>query len=229
MAAELAAIVPLPATFADNAAAVFAPLAGQAPLARVAATMLGDSVVAVAEPLAAAVRESLAAHGRSDVGVAVAEDPGSRAQCLTAGLHHLKDQPRHVLIHDLRRPLAPAGLRDRVIAALQAGSPVVMPVLAVTDSVKAVDAGGSVTGSLDRSTLRTVQYPRGFVTDQLSRLLAGRTSEDFDELDEALRNGTRITFVDGDADAFVVELPRDAAFVEAIIACRGAEPRPPDG
>ena len=229
MAAPLAAIVPLPATFADNAAAAFAPLAGQAPLARVAATMLGASVVAVAESLADAVRESLAAHGRSDVGVAVAEAPGSRAQCLTAGLRYLKDQPRHVLIHDLRRPLAPVGLRDRVIAALHAGSPVVLPVLAVTDSVKAVDARGAVTGTLDRSTLRTVQYPRGFAAEQLARLLAGRTSDEFDELDESLRAGARITFVDGDADAFVVELPRDAAFVEAIIACRAADPRQADG
>ena len=227
MAADLAAIVPLPATFADNAA--FAPLAGEPPLARVAGTMLGAAVVAVAEPHIDAVRESLAAHGLSDVGVAVAEDPGSRAQCLAAGLQFLKDAPRHVLIHDLRRPLAPASLRDRVISALQAGSPVVMPVLAVTDSVKAVDARGFLTGTLDRSTLRTVQYPRGFAADQLSQLLAGRTSDEFDELDESLRTGTRITFVDGDSDAFVIELPRDAAFVEAIIACRQTDPHPADG
>jgi 2-C-methyl-D-erythritol 4-phosphate cytidylyltransferase len=227
MAADLAAIVPLPATFADNAA--FAPLAGEPPLARVAGTMLGAAVVAVAEPHIDAVRESLAAHGLSGVGVAVAEDPGSRAQCLAAGLQYLKDAPRHVLIHDLRRPLAPASLRDRVISALQAGSPVVMPVLAVTDSVKAVDSRGFLTGTLDRSTLRTVQYPRGFAADQLSQLLAGRTSDEFDELDESLRTGTRITFVDGDSDAFVIELPRDAAFVEAIIACRQTDPHPADG
>ena len=227
MAADLAAIVPMPATFADNAA--FAPLAGEPPLARVAATMLGAAVVAVAEPHIDAVRESLAAHGLSDVGVAVAEDPGSRAQCLAAGLHYLKDAPRHVLIHDLRRPLTPASLRDRVISALQAGSPVVMPVLAVTDSVKAVDARGSVTGTLDRSTLRTVQYPRGFAADQLSQLLAGRASDEFDELDESLRTGMRITFVDGDSDAFVVELPRDAAYVEAIIACGHTDLHPADG
>ncbi len=80
--------------------------------------------------------------------------PGSRAQCLAAGLHYLKGQPRHVLIHDIRRPLAPEGIRDRVIAGLRAGSSVVMPVLAVTDSVKAVDASGSVTGTLDRSSCR---------------------------------------------------------------------------
>jgi 2-C-methyl-D-erythritol 4-phosphate cytidylyltransferase len=222
MTPDLAAILPLPAALMDNAAAVFDPLAGEAPLARVVRTMRGQAVVAVAEPLVGAVRECLVAHRLSGAGVAVAEDPRSRAHCLVAGLHHLKDQPRHVLIHDIRRPLAPVGIGDRVIAALQSGSPVVMPLLAVTDSVKAVDVRGSVTGTLDRSTLRAVQYPRGFTVDQLSRLLAGRTSDDFDELDESLRTLTPITFVDGDSDAFVVELPRDAAFVEAIITCRPA-------
>jgi 2-C-methyl-D-erythritol 4-phosphate cytidylyltransferase len=221
MAVDLAAILPLPATYVDNAAAAFAPLAGTAPLTCVVRTMRGAAVVAVAEPLVGAVRESLAAHGLSAVGVAVAEDPGARAQCLAAGLHYLTDQPRHVLIHDIRRPLAPEGVRDRVIAGLQAGNPVVMPAVAVTDSVKAVDASGSVTETLDRSTLRAVQYPRGFSADQLSQLLAG-TSDEFDELNESLRTGTPITFVDGDSDAFVVELPRDAAFVEAIITCRPA-------
>ena len=220
MAMDLAAILPLPTTFADNAAAVFGTLAGEAALARVVRTMRGAAVVAVAEPLVGAVRESLAAHGLSAVGVVIAEDPASRAQCLAAGLHYFNDQPHHVLIHDIRRPLAPEGVRDRVIAGLQAGSPVVLPVLTLTDSVKAVDARGSVTDTLDRSTLRAVQYPRGFTADQLSELLAGRTPDEFDELDESLRTGTPITLVDGDSDAFAVELPRDAAFVEAILACR---------
>jgi 2-C-methyl-D-erythritol 4-phosphate cytidylyltransferase len=220
MTVDLAAIVPLPAMYVDNVAAAVDRLAGEAPLARVVRTMRGTAVVAVAGPLVDAVRESLAAHGLSAVGVAVAEDPGSRAQCLAAGLDYLKEQPRHVLIHDIRRPLAPDGVRDRVIAGLQAGNPVVMPALAVTDSVKAVDERGSVTGTLDRSMLRAVQYPRGFSADQLSQLLAGRTSDEFDELDESLRTGTPITIVDGGSDAFAVELPRDAAFVEAIIACR---------
>jgi 2-C-methyl-D-erythritol 4-phosphate cytidylyltransferase len=220
MTVDLAAIVPLPAMYVDNVAAAVDRLAGEAPLARVVRTMRGTAVVAVAGPLVGAIRESLAAHGLSAVGVAVAEDPGSRAQCLAAGLECLKEQPRHVLIHDIRRPLAPDGVRDRVIAGLQAGNPVVMPALAVTDSVKAVDERGSVTGTLGRSMLRAVQYPRGFSADQLSQLLAGRTSDEFDELDESLRTGTPITIVDGDPDAFAVELPRDAAFVEAIIACR---------
>jgi 2-C-methyl-D-erythritol 4-phosphate cytidylyltransferase len=125
-----------------------------------------------------------------------------------------------VLIHDIRRPLAPAALRDRVIAELREGSTVVMPALPLTDSVKAVDARGSVTGTLDRSTLQAVQYPRGFASDRLAQLLTGRKSEEFDELEEAIRAGVPITMVDGDPDAFVVDLPADAAFVEAVIACR---------
>jgi 2-C-methyl-D-erythritol 4-phosphate cytidylyltransferase len=219
MVDELAAIVPLPATLADNA---FVLLAGKAPLVRVAGTLVGAAVVAAAAPLVDRVSETLAAQGLSEVGVASVQGPGSWAQCLAAGLQHFHGSTRHVLIHDVRRPLAPESLRDRVIAALLAGSPVVMPVLAMTDSVKAVDANGAVTGTLDRSTLRTVQYPRGFAIDELNRLLDGRTSDDFDELDAALRTGAQITLVDGDADAFVVELPRDTDYVEAIIASRQA-------
>jgi 2-C-methyl-D-erythritol 4-phosphate cytidylyltransferase len=95
-----------------------------------------------------------------------------------------------------------------------------MPALPLTDSVKAIDANGSVTATIDRSTLQTVQYPRGFTTRQLSELLACRSSDYFDELEESLAAGVSITVVEGDPDAFVVELPRDAALVEAIIASR---------
>ena len=225
MAVELSAIVPLPIAVGDIRAAVFTPLAGEPPLVRILRTMLGAviepaAVVATAEPLVDDVRECLAAHGLS-VGVVVAA--GTRAQCLTAGLEYLERKsisPRHVLIHDVRRPLASAGLCDRVIAELRRGSAVVMPTLPLTDSVKAVDARGSVTGTLARSLLRAVQYPRGFATDQLAQLLNQRVATEFDELEEAIRAGVPIAVVDGDSDAFVAELPRDAAFVEAIIACR---------
>jgi 2-C-methyl-D-erythritol 4-phosphate cytidylyltransferase len=225
VAVELSAIVPLPIAVGDIRAAVFAPLAGEPPLVRILRTMLGAvtepaAVVATAEPLVDDVRKCLVAHGLS-VGVAVAA--GTRAQCLTAGLEYLERKsisPRHVLIHDIRRPLASAGLCDRVIAELCRGSVVVMPTLPLTDSVKAVDARGSVIGTLDRSLLRAVQYPRGFATDQLAHLLNQCATDKFDELEEAIRAGVPITVVDGDSDAFVAELPRDATFVEAIIACR---------
>jgi 2-C-methyl-D-erythritol 4-phosphate cytidylyltransferase len=225
---ELSAIVPLPMAVAVNRAAVFAPVAGQAPLVRVVRAMLGAAaeprsvVVATADALVDNVRESLAAHQLS-IGVAVTTDAVGRAQCLAAGLEYLEREQissQYVLIHDIRRPLTSTAPQDRVIAELRRGSTVVMPALPLTDSVKAVDTRGSVTGTLDRSALRAVQYPRGFTADQLARLLTGRASDEFDELDEAIRAGVPITIVDGDPDAFVVDLPSDAAFVEAIITCR---------
>jgi len=77
---------------------------------------------------------------------------------------------------------------------------------------------------LGDASSQTVESLRqaSFAIDELNRLLDGRTSDDFDELDAALRTGTQITLVDGDADAFVVELPRDTDYVEAIIASRQA-------
>jgi 2-C-methyl-D-erythritol 4-phosphate cytidylyltransferase len=222
---ELSAIVPLSTAVWEDSAAAFTPLAGEPPLVRTLRTVLTAvtepaTVVATVEQLVDDVFECLAAH-RLSVGVAVA--PGKRARCLMAGLEYLENKSissQHVLIHDIRRPLASACLCDRVIAELRRGSAVVIPTLPLTDSVKAVDARGSVTASLDRSVLRAVQYPRGFATGQLAQLLDQCVSDEFDELAEAIRAGVPITVVDGESDAFVVELPRDSAFVEAIIACR---------
>ena len=161
MAVDLAAIVPLPVTFVDNAAAAFDPLAGEAPLARVVRTMRGAAVVAVAAPLVGAVRESLAAHGLSAVGVAVAEDPGSRAQCLAAGLHYLqrpaapRPDSRHPSTAGAGRPSGPGDRRA-------AGREPRRDAGAGGDRQReSRDAHGSVTGTLDRSTLRAVQYRGG--------------------------------------------------------------------
>lgn len=156
----------------------------------------------------------------------MANGAGSRADCVVAGLEYLEREAisaRYVLVHDMRRPLAPAGIGNRVIEALRGGSSVVMPAQPLTDSVKALDARGSVTETVDRSMLRAVQYPRGFTAERLSLLLARRTSDEFDELDEAVSAGLPITGVDGDRCAVIVDLPRDIAFVEAMLRCRPAD------
>lgn len=231
---ELSGVVPLPISVVHNRAAAFLPLAGQAALPRVVLGLLGAVteparvVVTAAEQLVGDVRESLGFHGLTSVSVAAVAGPATRGQCLTAALEHLESEglsTPYVLVHDISQPLVSAGLRDRVAAGLRGGSTVVMPALAVTDSIKAIDAGGSVTSTLDRSVLRAVQYPRGFGTDQLVDLLAQRASEQFNELEEAGRAGVPISVVDGDVDGFRVELPRDEQFVEAVIASRPPAPR----
>ncbi|KUI01760.1 2-C-methyl-D-erythritol 4-phosphate cytidylyltransferase [Mycobacterium sp. IS-3022] len=227
-AQRLSAIVPFPST--DHAAAAFQPLAGHAPLARAVRHCLNAVadparvVVAVAEHLAGDVRALLTREAMTAVAVAVADASATRAQCLTVGLEHVVSQPfsaPFVLVHDVRQPLTPPDLRDRVIERLVDGTPVVLPVLPVTDSVKVVDEHGAVIASLDRSTLQAVQFPRGFAADHLARLLDESAGE-FDEAVAAIRSAMPITTVDGDAEAVLAELPHDAAFLEALIASHPA-------
>ena len=96
--------------------------------------------------------------------------------------------------------------------------------LLLTDSVKAVDPRGRITETVDRSTVRTV-HPRVSPPIGWTSLAATCPTDDFDEVEESIRAGLTITVVDGDPDAFLVDLPRDGQLVEAIISTRRADPR----
>jgi 2-C-methyl-D-erythritol 4-phosphate cytidylyltransferase len=216
---ELAAIVPLPATVH---AAAFAPVAGEVALVRVVRALLGPvltsgMIVVADESLVAEARSYLASAGLSTVSVITSGAPGTRRQCLAAAVEHLGGEPHppsHVLVHDHRHPLAPVDVTERVIAGLRAGHPVVVPMLPMTDTVMVVDDRGAVVGTVDRTALRTVQYPRGFQSEVLAQSITG----DADEFVAALTAGTPIATVDGDADAFAAELPTDAPLLDAISA-----------
>jgi 2-C-methyl-D-erythritol 4-phosphate cytidylyltransferase len=216
---NLAAIVPLPATVQ---AAAFAPVAGEVALVRLVRALLGPvpapGIVVVADDsLLAEARACLDSAGLSTVSVIASGAPGARRQCLLTAVEHLGrqlHQASHVLIHDHRHPLTPIDVTERVVAGLCAGHPVVVPVLPMTDTVKVVDDRGAVAGTLDRTALRTVQYPRGYQSAVLAQSITG----DADEFAAALAAGTPIATVDGDADAFAAELPTDAPLLDAISA-----------
>jgi len=228
------AVVPM--TSSADVDAAIAPVSGAAPLVRVVRSVLhavaeGDVVVATVPHLAASVEECLRAAGLG-VAVAATRGSGSRRQVLRAGLEHLGVEPHtaaSVLICDHRFPLSPGELAVRVLDALAIGGDVVVPVLAVTDSVKTVDELGSVVSTVDRGTLRTVQFPRGFTAAALWQLVTGplgvsespsAAADGLDEFHDALRAGLDVGVVDGDAGAFQAELPRDAHLLDAVIACR---------
>ena len=219
------AVVPL--TRSEDVDAATVPVAGEASLVRVVRSMLGvlagdDVVVATLPTLAADVEHGLRAAGLATA-VVVTRGPGSRREVIQAGLEHLDVQPHQsasVLICDHRYPLASGAVAAGVLAALAAGGDVVVPVLAVTDTVKTVDQVGSVLSTVDRATLRTVQYPRGFSASALWQLVSEPSAIGLDEFDAALRAGLDVGVVDGDPGAVRVELPRDAHLLDAVIACR---------
>jgi 2-C-methyl-D-erythritol 4-phosphate cytidylyltransferase len=227
---EPCAIVPL--THSDDAVGAFAPMAGGAPLVRVvrsALSAVAPERVVVATPPAHApnARECLREAGLTTAVVAVA---GSRSHAVRVALKHLGAEPfsrTSVLLCDHRHPLAPGALAERVLAALGAGHDVAVPILPVTDTVKTVDDAGAVLSTVDRSVLRTVQYPRGFTAAALWQLASSPEADGFDEFACALRDGLDIGTVAGDANAFQVDLPGDVHLLAAIIAGRPeADARP---
>lgn len=87
----------------------------------------------------------------------------TRQDSVRAGLEALAgvDAPAVVLVHDAARPYATPDLISRAIAAAGEADAAI-PVLAVTDTVKRVDATGVVAETLDRAALRAVQTPQAF-------------------------------------------------------------------
>lgn len=69
--------------------------------------------------------------------------------------------PTDVLVHDAARPWVSADLILRAIAAARAHGAAV-PGIAVSDTIKSVDADGRVTATLPRPFLRAIQTPQTF-------------------------------------------------------------------
>jgi 2-C-methyl-D-erythritol 4-phosphate cytidylyltransferase / 2-C-methyl-D-erythritol 2,4-cyclodiphosphate synthase len=127
----------------------------------------------------------------------------TRQASVRAGLDALRAAaPELVLIHDAARPFLSGDLINRAItAAKQHGAAV--PAIAITDTVKQIDARDMISATLDRSRLRTVQTPQAFAYDLIVALhgraaAAGR--EDFTD-DAALAEwaGHRVNAFPGES------------------------------
>jgi 2-C-methyl-D-erythritol 4-phosphate cytidylyltransferase len=121
-----------------------------------------------------------------------------------------------VLVHDAARAFTPGEVVRRVVEAVEAGHPAVIPVLPMADTVKQVDADGVVIATPDRAALRIVQTPQGFTADVLLRAHAsGIQATDDAGLVERL--GVPVTTVEGHANAMKITTPFDLAVAEALL------------
>lgn len=187
------------------------------------------SLVVVAAPPGdvPSVRALLADHGGAGAVEVVAGGP-TRGDSVRAALAVLGPQVDVVLVHDAARPLAPTELVDAVAAAVHAGSPAVVPVLPVVDTVKRVDAAGRVLATLDRAALRAVQTPQGFRRGVLEQAHAGVsaplgdsvTGESTDDAGLVERAGIEVVVVPGAEEAFKVTTPLDLQLAEVVLRRR---------
>lgn len=177
-------------------------------------------VVAPADPdgmaqLAAAVGSVPVPEG---VSVAVVPGGAERADSVALGLAALPHEVGVVLVHDAARALTPVEVFDRVIHAVHSGHAAVTPALTVTDTVKQVAVGPTgvetVVATLDRSTLRAVQTPQGFLRETLERAHRefGAGSDAplaTDDCGMVEAHGGRVTVVAGSPRALKITTPHD--------------------
>lgn len=142
-----------------------------------------------------------------------------RTDSVRAGLALLEPDCAIVLVHDAARCLTPPGVYERVIAAVAAGAPAVVPGLPVVDTMKVVDADGLVVHTPDRSSVRAIQTPQGFTRAALDRAHAsGQLATDDAALAEAC--GIPVRVVDGDPLALKVTTPADLDHATRLLEAR---------
>lgn len=140
----------------------------------------------------------------------------TRNESVRAGLVALEAlAPDAVLIHDAARPLVPAGVIDRVRAAL-AHHDGAAPALEVTDALWRGD-GGLVTGTQDRTGLWRAQTPQGFRFPAILAAHRAHQGEAADDVEVARAAGLSVAIVEGDERNLKITRATDFARAEAMM------------
>jgi len=181
-----------------------------------------DHTVAVARSCSAGVVVVVPAAdvaAESSRGLVAVAGGATRSDSVRAGLAAVPDEATIVCVHDAARPFAGAELFDDVVRAVHDGADGAIPGVAVTDTIKVVDAGRRVVATPDRSTLVAVQTPQAFRAAVLRRAheSGGHGTDDAALVEQA---GGTVVVVDGDVDNRKVTLPGDLAWARERVASR---------
>ena len=146
----------------------------------------------------------------------------TRQASVHAGLEALTgEKPDVVLIHDAARPFVSPALISRAIeAAGRTGAAI--PAIAVSDTVKQVDAAGNIEATPERARLRIAQTPQAFKYDlilEAHRRAARERRADFTD-DAALAEwvGLTVATFEGDGANMKLTTPEDFVREEARLA-----------
>jgi 2-C-methyl-D-erythritol 4-phosphate cytidylyltransferase len=195
----------------------FYQLEGQTLVERAVAGLLDSGVV---DTVVVAVPPGLTDEAKLILGdrATVVAGGADRAESVRLALVALSGDPDFVLVHDAARALTPPALIVRVVDALRAGHDAVVPVLPLSDTIKAVDADGVVLGTPERAGLRAVQTPQGFASDLLLRAYRDAGAADFtDDASLVEHLGGQVQVVEGDPLAFKITTQLDLLLAHAIV------------
>ena len=142
----------------------------------------------------------------------------TRSESVRNGLEDLPAECRYVLIHDAARPFATAAMIDRVVAEARKGHGAIAA-LPVVDTLKEVDAHGTVVRTVDRTNLWRAQTPQGFPRQLIEAAHRAAAAAGVGATDDAAlceRLGSRVVVVRGSERAMKVTEDADFARAEAI-------------
>ena len=140
----------------------------------------------------------------------------TRQQSVLAGLVGLPTDCKQVLVHDSARPFASPTLMSRVAEALHAHEAVI-PAVAVSDTIKQVDASSYVIQTPERKTLRAAQTPQGFHVDLLRKAHHAALEKGLAVTDDAMlmeHMGVGVYVVEGESGNIKITTPEDLALLE---------------
>lgn len=173
-----------------------------------------DAARSVSEGVVLVVPPDSAGHREPGVDAVVPGGP-TRSASVRAGLAAVPGEVDIIIVHDAARPLAPIGLFEAVIAAVEAGADAAIAAVPVTNTIKRVK-GDQVAATVDRSELVEVQTPQAFNAVALRRAHADETDASDDAaLVEAA--GGRVVIVEGSASNLKVTHPQDLAVARALM------------
>lgn len=145
---------------------------------------------------------------------AVVAGGDTRSASVRAGLDLIPEDATVVLVHDAARPVASHSLFRSVVDAVVAGADVVVPTIAVVDTIRRRDGE-----PVDRDQLGAVQTPQGFAAGALRRAhLSGPEATDDASLVEAL--GGRLRIVQGERWNLKITEPDDLLVAAALLERR---------
>ena len=150
--------------------------------------------------------------------VTVVPGGAERQASVAAALAAVPAGPEIVLVHDAARALTPPELVESVAEAVRSGHDAVIPVLPVVDTIKEVDAGERVLGTVDRSALRAVQTPQGFRRSVLAAAHAAAGDPLTDDAGLVEKQGVPVVCVAGSELALKITRPFDLALAEHLLA-----------
>lgn len=150
--------------------------------------------------------------------VTVVPGGAERQASVAAALAAVPAGPEIVLVHDAARALTPPELVESVAEAVRSGHDAVIPVLPVVDTIKEVDAGERVLGTVDRSALRAVQTPQGFRRSVLAAAHAAAGDPLTDDAGLVEKQGVPVVCVTGSELALKITRPFDLALAEHLLA-----------